>query len=263
MNFERFVDVFLIVCLNQVNLSMFSSLLMYIYVWTLWIFVFIVVDMNGIGECFIYCLLLWMDSLNVFLIIGWNEWNLCMFFHYLLTWMESVNVFTLCLCKCNLWMLFYDFCLYEWNMWMFSLWFVFYKYNLWMFSSSFVYINGIFGCFVRRLFIWMEYVNVFLFVCLYRSKVLFNCKFIWIEHMCIFFIPCLNESTMWMFPLMLAYMCFSCVDLDSVQVSFIKIAQGFVGLSKYRTYISTYFCHHFFPYILFVLFIHQFIGLSE
>jgi hypothetical protein len=57
---------------------------------------------------------------------------------------------------------------------------------------------------------------------------------------------------MWMFPLMLAYMCFYCGDLDSVQVAFIKIAQGFVALFKYRTYISTCFWHyHFFPYILF------------
>jgi hypothetical protein len=132
------------------------------------------------------------------------------FFHYLLTWMESVNVFTICLCKWHLWMLFYDFCLYKYFM-------------------IFVYMNGICECFLYGLFIWIESVKVF-----------FNCKFIWIEHMCIFFIPCLNESNMWMFPLMLAYMCFCCGDLDSVQVACIKIAQGFVALSKYRTYIS--FC---------------------
>ena len=35
---------------------------------------------------------------------------------------------------------------------------------------------------------------------------------------------CLNEPNMWMFSLMLAYMCFSCGDLDSVQVAFIKVA---------------------------------------
>ena len=58
--------------------------------------------------------------------------------------------------------------------------------------------------------------------------------------MCIFFIPCLNESDMWMFPLMLTNMWFSCGDLVSVQVAFTKIAQGFVALSKSRTYIS--FC---------------------
>ena len=96
--------------------------------------------------------------------------------------------------------------------------------------------------FFYGLFIWMEYMNVFFIVCLHELNqwVFFNCKFIWIEHMCIFFIPCLNESNMWMFPLMLAYTCFSCGDLDSVQVAFIKIVQGFVALSKYRTYIS--FC---------------------
>ena len=42
--------------------------------------------------------------------------------------------------------------------------------------------------------------------------------------MCIFFIPCLNEPNIWMFSLMLVYMCFSCGDLESVQVAFIKVA---------------------------------------
>ena len=137
------------------------------------------------------------------------------FLWFLFIWMEYANVFFIV-------------CLYEWNMWMFSLWFV--------------YMNGIYECFLYCLFIWMEYVNVFFMVCLHELNqwVFFNCKFIWIEHMCIFFIPCLNESNMWMFPLMLAYTCFSCGDLDSVQVAFIKIVQGFVALSKYRTYIS--FC---------------------
>ena len=81
--------------------------------------------------------------------------------------------------------------------------------------------------FLWFLFIWMEYVNVLFIVCLYELnqwKCFFNCKFIWIEHMCIFFIPCLNEPNMWMFSLMLAYMCFSCGDLESVQVAFIKVA---------------------------------------
>jgi hypothetical protein len=154
------VNVFFFVCL---------------YTWNLWMFCSSFIYMNGICECFLYCLFIWMEYVNVFIIV----------------------------------------CLYEWNLWMFSL--------------LFVYMNGICECFLYGLFIWIESVKVF-----------FICKFIWIEHMCIFFIPCLNESNMWMFPLMLAYMCFSCGDLDSVQVAFIKIAQGFVALSKYRTYIS--FC---------------------
>ena len=138
-----------------------------------------------------------------------------------------------------------------------------YKWNLWMFCS--------------RLFISMESVNVFFIVCLYKwnlwmfsllfnyinwiSESGFNCKFIWIEHMCIFFIPCLNGSNMWMFPLMFANMCLYSDDLDSLQVAFIKIAQGFVALFKYRTYISTCFCYyhffsiHFFSFCLYCLYI--------
>ena len=140
--------------------------------------------------------------MNVFFFVCLYRWNLWIFVRRLFIWMEYVNVFFMV-------------CLYEWNIWMFSL--------------LFVYMNGICECFLYGLFIWIESVKVF-----------FNCKFKWIEHMCIFFILCLNESNMWMFPLMLAYMCFSCGDLDSVQVAFIKIVQGFVALSKYRTYIS--FC---------------------
>jgi len=141
----------------------------------------------------------------------------------------------------------------------------FYKWNLWMFSSSFVYINVIFGCFVRRLFIrmWSMWMFSLLFVYMnWISESVFIGYFIWIEHMCIFFIACLNGSNMWMFPLMLAYMCFSCGDLDSVQGALINIEQSFIALFKYSTYISTCFCHYFF-FILFLLFICQFIGLSE
>jgi hypothetical protein len=199
------------------------------------------------------------------------------FFHYLLSWIEYVNVFTLCLCKWNLWMLslwFFHmnticecflYSLFIWIEYVNLLFMVcFYRWNMWMFSSSFVYINGIYRCFVRRLFIRMKFVNAFFIVCLYELNQwkCFNGYFIWIEHMCIFFIPCLNGSNMWMFPLMFAYMCFYCGDLDSVQGALINIEQSFVALFKYRTYISTCFCHYFF-FILFLLFICQFIGLSE
>jgi hypothetical protein len=64
MNFERFVNVFLIVCLNQVNLSMFSSLLIY---------------MNGLCEYLFSSLLIWMESVNVFFIVCLYEWTLWMF----------------------------------------------------------------------------------------------------------------------------------------------------------------------------------------
>ena len=54
----------------------------------------------------------------------------------------------------------------------------------------------------------------------------------------IFFIPCLNESNMWMFPLMFAYMCFSCGDLDSVQVAFIKSRKALL------LYLNTEYIFH-------------------
>jgi hypothetical protein len=50
---------------------------------------------------------------------------------------------------------------------MFSLLFL-YEWNLCMFAMSFVYINGIFGFFLRRLLIRIEYVNHFFIVCLYE-----------------------------------------------------------------------------------------------
>jgi hypothetical protein len=59
---------------------------------------------------------------------------------------------------------------------------------------------------------------------------------------------------MWTFPLMLAYMCFACGDLDSVQVALINIVQNFVALFKYRTYISTCFCHYFFFHSVFIIY---------
>ena len=70
----------------------------YLYEWTLWIFVFIVVDMNGIGECFLYCFLVWMDSLNPFVIIGLNEWNLWILFSL------SVDMNGICECVYYLFM---------------------------------------------------------------------------------------------------------------------------------------------------------------
>ena len=104
--------------------------------------------------------------------------------------------------------------------------------------------------------IWMESVKVFYF----------NCKFILIEHMCILCIACLNESNLWMFPLF-AYMCFSCGDPDSVQVALVKFAQSVVALFKYRTYISTCFCHYYLSaYKHFhsdLLSIYQLIGLPD
>jgi hypothetical protein len=50
---------------------------------------------------------------------------------------------------------------------MFSLLFL-YQWNLCMFALSFVYINGIFGCFLRRLLMRIEYVNDFFIVCLFE-----------------------------------------------------------------------------------------------
>jgi hypothetical protein len=50
---------------------------------------------------------------------------------------------------------------------MFSLSFL-YEWNLYMFAMSFVYVNGIFGCFLRRLLMRIEYVNDFFIVCLYE-----------------------------------------------------------------------------------------------
>jgi hypothetical protein len=75
----------------------------YLYEWTLWIFVFIVGAMNGIGECFLYCMnglfecflnhwFKWMESLNVVFIICWHEWNLWMLF--------SLSVDMNGICKC-------------------------------------------------------------------------------------------------------------------------------------------------------------------
>ena len=59
---------------------------------------------------------------------------------------------------------------------------------------------------------------------------------------------------MWMFPLMFAYMCFSCGDLDSVEVALIKIVQSFATLFKYRTYISTCYCHYYFFRSVFIIY---------
>jgi hypothetical protein len=41
-----------------------------------------------------------------------------------------------------------------------------------------------------------------------------------------------------MFPLMFAYMCFSCGDLDSVQVGLIKIAQSFANLTDHMSIVN-------------------------
>jgi hypothetical protein len=59
---------------------------------------------------------------------------------------------------------------------------------------------------------------------------------------------------MWMFPLMFAYMCFSCGDLDSVEVALIKIVQSFATLFKHRTYISTCYCHYYFFRSVFIIY---------
>jgi hypothetical protein len=89
-----------------------------------------------------------------FFIICLYEYNIWMFFHNMCIWMEHVNV--ICIV-----------CLYEWNQWMFSLLFL-YQWNLCMFALSFVYINGMFGCFLRRLLMRIEYVNDFFIVCLFE-----------------------------------------------------------------------------------------------
>ena len=170
-----------------------------------------------------------MESVNLFFIICWHEWNLWM---YLLSVYVNgtfecffmISAYINGICECFLYGLFFINVICE----CFLLRLLIHMESLDV-LFPFIYMNGICERFFYGLSIWIESVKVF-----------FNWKFIWIEHMCIFFIPCLNESNMWMFPLMLAYMCFSCGDLDSVQVAFIKIAHGVVALSKYRTYIS--FC---------------------
>jgi hypothetical protein len=68
------VNVFLVVCLYELNLWMFSLLF---------------ACMNGLYECFLNRWCKWMESVNVF-------------FHFLLTWIEYGNMFTICLCKWNL-----------------------------------------------------------------------------------------------------------------------------------------------------------------
>jgi hypothetical protein len=101
---------------------------------------------------YLYCLLVWMESVNVFFIV--------------FIWMESMHVYSVV-------------CLYKWNFRMFSSpytdwiceWFLyclFFEWNLCMFVLSFVYINGIFGCFLRRLLMRIEYVNDFFIACLYE-----------------------------------------------------------------------------------------------
>ena len=137
---EESVNVFLIVCLYELNLWMFSSLLIDMnglceyffhrcwYEWNRWIFSLLFACMNGLFECFLNrCLFIWMEYVNFF-------------FHYLLTWMDYVNVFTICLCK--------------WKLWMLCLWFF--------------HINVICECFLLRLFIYTESSDVLFAVYLYE-----------------------------------------------------------------------------------------------
>ena len=140
----------------------------YLYEWTLWIFVFIVVDMNGIGECFLYCFLVWMDSLNVFLIIGLNEWNL--------------------------WIFVFIICWHEWNLSM-CLLSVYVNGTFECFFMIFVYMNGICECFLYGLF----FINIICECFLLRL-------FIHMESLDVLFVVFLYKWNLWMFSLWFVYM---------------------------------------------------------
>ena len=97
-----------------------------------------------------------LSSVYMNVIYGWLFYNLFI-------WIEYMDVLLIiCLYEWNMWICICIVCLYEWNQWMFSLLFL-YEWNLCMFTLSFVYINVIFGCFPRL--IPIEYVNDFYIVC--------------------------------------------------------------------------------------------------
>jgi hypothetical protein len=125
--------------------------------------------MNGTCECYLYCLLVWMESVNVFLIVFilmeymhaysvvcLHKWNFRM--------LSSPLIYANWICECFL------FCLFIWmeSMHVCSV-VCLYKWNFRMFSSPFTYANWICQWFLYCLFIWMEFVDVFI-ICLYQWK---------------------------------------------------------------------------------------------
>ena len=67
----------------------------------------------------------------------------------------------------------------------------------------------------------MEFVDVFI-ICLYQA--------------------CQNKSNLLIFSLLFAYIYGA--DQDIAQGVLVNIAQSFGTFSKYRTYVSTCFCHY-------------------
>ena len=90
--------------------------------WNLWMLFVLILYLNGICAFFFYWSFIWMESVNVF-------------FNWSFIWMESVNVF-------------------------FYLSFICMEYvNAFLLI---LYMDGIYECFLYRLFIWMDSVNVVL-----------------------------------------------------------------------------------------------------
>ena len=62
------------------------------------------------------------------------------------------------------------------------------------------------------------------------------------EYMCVFIIAGQNKSNLLIFSLLFAYKYGG--DQDMVLRFLVNIAQRFGAFSKYRTYVSTCFCHY-------------------
>jgi hypothetical protein len=62
------------------------------------------------------------------------------------------------------------------------------------------------------------------------------------EYMWVFFIDCQNKSNLLIFSLLFAYIYGG--EQDIVWGVLVNIAQSFGAFSKYRTYVSTCFCHY-------------------
>jgi hypothetical protein len=106
-----------------------------------------------------------------FLIICLYEWNIWIFFYNLFIWIESMDVL-------------FIICLYEWNMWMLSVLFVCMNGISECFLYCF-YMNGIYACLLCRLFILMEFSDVFFAVYLCELNMsMISLLFVYLNGIC-------------------------------------------------------------------------------